>query len=94
MEANGAEVLVQSGAGAGASIGDEAYRAAGRRDRATAEEVWARAGMIAKVKEPQSEEFGFLRDDLVVFTYLHLAAYPKVADALCESGCTASPTRR
>jgi alanine dehydrogenase len=88
MEANGVEVLVQAGAGAGASISDGAYRAAGAEIVATAAEVWERAGMIAKVKEPQPEEFAFLRPDLVLFTYLHLAAYPKVADALCESGAT------
>ena len=55
---------------------------------ATAEEVWARAGLVCKVKEPQAEELAYLRDDLVLFTYLHLAAYPKVADALCDAGTT------
>ncbi|HET7718827.1 MAG TPA: alanine dehydrogenase, partial [Acidimicrobiales bacterium] len=89
MEASGAEVLVQAGAGTGASISDDAYRAAGAEIVDTAEEVWARAGMVAKVKEPQPEEFGYLRDDLVLFTYLHLAAYPAVADALCAAGTTA-----
>jgi alanine dehydrogenase len=88
MEAHGVEVLVQAGAGLGASIPDGAYEAAGAEIVATAEEVWSRAGMVAKVKEPQPEELAHLRDDLVLFTYLHLAAYPKVADALCESGCT------
>ena len=48
----------------------------------TAEEVWARSGLVCKVKEPQESEFGFLRPDLVLFTYLHLAAYPEVADQL------------
>jgi len=88
MESHGVEVLVQSGAGVGASITDDAYRAAGAEIVATAAEVWARAGMVAKVKEPQVEEFDHLRDDLVLFTYLHLAAYPKVADALCSAGTT------
>jgi alanine dehydrogenase len=88
MESHGVEVLVQSGAGLGASFADDAYRAAGAEVVATAEEVWERAGMVAKVKEPQSEELSLLRDDLVLFTYLHLAAYPKVADALCDSRCT------
>ncbi len=89
MEAHGVEVLVQAGAGAGASIPDEAYAAAGAEIVATAEEVWARAGMVCKVKEPQGEELTLLRDDLTLFTYLHLAAYPKVADALLEAGTTA-----
>jgi alanine dehydrogenase len=86
LEAHGVDVLVEAGAGLGASITDEAYRAAGAEVVATAEEVWARAGLVCKVKEPQAEESTYLRDDLVLFTYLHLAAYPKVADALCAAG--------
>ena len=86
MESHGVEVLVQSGAGLGASFADDAYRAAGAEVVATAEEVWERAGMVAKVKEPQSEELALLRDDLVLFTYLHLAAYPAVAEALLTAG--------
>ena len=89
MESHGVEVLVQAGAGAGrrASPTTPTARRA-PRSSPTADEVWARAGMVAKVKEPQSEEFALLRDDLVLFTYLHLAAYPKVADALCDAGTT------
>jgi alanine dehydrogenase len=88
MESHGVEVLVQAGAGEGASITDDAYRAAGAEIVATAEEVWARAGMVVKVKEPQTSEFVHLRPDLTLFTYLHLAAYPKVAQALCDAGTT------
>jgi alanine dehydrogenase len=88
LEAHGVEVLVQAGAGEGAAIPDSAYEAAGAEVVATAEEVWARAGLVCKVKEPKPSEFGFLRDDLVLFTYLHLAAYPAVADALCRAGTT------
>jgi alanine dehydrogenase len=88
MESHGVEVLVQAGAGVGASFADDAYRAAGAEVVATAEEVWERAGMVAKVKEPQPDELALLRHDLVLFTYLHLAAYPKVADALCATSCT------
>jgi alanine dehydrogenase len=54
----------------------------------SAEEAWA-AQLVVKVKEPQPEEFSHLRDDLVLFTYLHLAAYPEVAKALLASGTTA-----
>ena len=79
MEAHGVEVLVQSGAGEGASIPDEAYRAAGAEFVASAAEVWTRAGMVVKVKEPQASELEHLRPGLTLFTYLHLAAYPKVA---------------
>ena len=82
-------VLVQSGAGAGAAIGDDEYEAAGAEIVAGADEVWARAGLVCKVKEPQPREFGHLRDDLVLFTYLHLAAYPEVAKALLAAGTEA-----
>jgi len=88
MEAHDIEVLVQAGAGEGASIPDEAYKAAGAEIVASAAEVWARAGMVVKVKEPQASELEHLRPDLLLFTYLHLAAYPKVAQALCDAGTT------
>jgi alanine dehydrogenase len=81
-------VLVQSGAGLGAAITDEDYRGAGAEVVATVDEVWERAGLVCKVKEPQPEELARLRPDLVLFTYLHLAAYPKVAAGLVESGAT------
>jgi hypothetical protein len=59
------------------------------RSSPTAAEVWERAGLVCKVKEPQPEsEFAHLRADLVLFTYLHLAAYPEVADALLAAGTT------
>src|SRR3546814_12988893 len=51
--------------------------------------LWARAGLVGKVKEPQAGEVPYRRDDLTLFTYLHLAAYPAVADALCAAGTTA-----
>ena len=84
---HGMEVRVQAGAGHGAGIADDDYRLAGARvvDR---EEAWA-AHLVVKVKEPQPEEFAFLRPDLVLFTYLHLAAYPEVGRALLEAGTTA-----
>lgn len=89
MEAHGVQVLVQQGAGVGASIPDDAYRAAGAEIVATAEDTWGRADLVCKVKEPKRSEFGYLRDDLTLFTYLHLAAYPDVARALCDAGTTA-----
>ena len=84
----GAEVVVESGAGADSSIPDEEYRRAGATVAASAAEVWERAGLVCKVKEPQPAEFGHLRAGLVLFTYLHLAAYPEVATALVEGGVT------
>ena len=82
----GLEVRVQSGAGSGAGISDDAFAVAGARV-VTREEAWA-AHLVVKVKEPQPEEFAFLRDDMVLFTYLHLAAYAKVGEALLEAGTT------
>ena len=89
LESRGVEVLVQAGAGLGASISDDAYRGAGAEVIDAADEVWERAGLVIKVKEPQSSELPLLRPDLVLFTYLHLAAYPDLADALCAAGTTA-----
>lgn len=85
--AAGLEIVIEEGAGAGSSIGDDEYRAAGAVI-APVDEVWERADLICKVKEPQDEELSRLRPGLVLFTYLHLAAYPKVADALIERGVT------
>ncbi len=88
LDAHGVTVLVQAGAGTGASITDNAYKAAGAEIVATAAETWERAGLVCKVKEPQPSELEHLRADLTLFTYLHLAAYPTVATALCEAGTT------
>ena len=83
----GLEVRIEEGAGAGAGINDEAFVAAGAQVLRK-EKVWA-AHLIVKVKEPQKEEFKFLREDMVLFTYLHLAAYPKVGEALLNAQTTA-----
>lgn len=88
LESRGVNVLVQRGAGEGASIPDSAYAAAGAEIVADATETWARADLVCKVKEPQTSEFAHLRPDLTLFTYLHLAAYPEVARALCVAGTT------
>ena len=84
---HGHEVLVEEGAGAGSSIADDDYRAAGARVVADEAEAWS-AELVVKVKEPQAREFGLLRSDLVLFTYLHLAAYPEVAKPLLAAGTT------
>jgi alanine dehydrogenase len=84
----GVRVLVEAGAGDGASITDDDFVAAGATIVPTAADAWS-AEMVVKVKEPKQEEFGFLRDDLTLFTYLHLAAYPAVADALLAAKTTA-----
>lgn len=86
---HGHRVLVQSGAGAGIGLDDAAYRAAGAEIAAGAEEVFARAELIVKVKEPQLEEWRRLRPDQVLFTYLHLAADRPQTEGLMASGCVA-----
>jgi alanine dehydrogenase len=88
LESHGVAVLVQSGAGLGASISDDAYRAAGAEVVPDAADVWGGATLVCKVKEPQASEVGYLREDLVLFTYLHLAANPELAGALCDAGTT------
>ena len=87
--AHGHEVIVQSGAGAGIAADDAAYRAAGAGIVDTAEEVFATAQMIVKVKEPQPGEWVQLREDQILFTYLHLAPDPEQARGLQASGVTA-----
>jgi len=87
--ARGHEVLVESSAGAGIGASDDVYRAAGAQIAENAAEVFARAGMIIKVKEPQSCEWTQLREGQILFTYLHLAPDLEQTQGLLESGCTA-----
>jgi len=86
---NGHQVIVQSGAGEGIGLGDDLYRAAGAEVVATAAEIFERAEMVVKVKEPQPEECRMLREGQVLFTYLHLAPDPGQTRALLDSGCVA-----
>ena len=88
FERLGIDVFVETGAGEAASIPDAEFVAAGATIVKTAADAWSQE-MVVKVKEPKEEEFGFLRSDLTLFTYLHLSAYPKVAAALVASGTTA-----
>ncbi len=87
FERVGVEVFVETQAGAAASITDAEYSAAGATIVPTAADAWSQR-MVVKVKEPTEQEFGFLRPDLTLFTYLHLAAYPKVAKALLDNRTT------
>ena len=84
----GHRVIVERGAGDGAQFGDDLYSAAGADLEADAAAVWAAADVLCKVKEPQASEFPLLREDLLLFTYLHLAAYPQVAVALLDHRVT------
>lgn len=88
LERHGITVHVETGAGDGAAISDADYAAAGATIVPEAADAWAQP-MVVKVKEPTADEFGFLRADLTLFTYLHLAAYPEVAHALLAAGTTA-----
>ena len=88
LERAGVSVFVEAGAGEGSAITDAEYQAAGATIVPTAADAWAQQ-MVVKVKEPQASEFGFLRPDLTLFTYLHLAAYPEVAKALVAARTTA-----
>jgi len=84
----GHEVLVQAGAGEGSAIPDAEFKAAGAQLIPSAEQVWADADLLLKVKEPIPAEYGLLRDRQVLFTYLHLAASRACTDALLASGTT------
>ncbi|MCD0484624.1 alanine dehydrogenase [Streptacidiphilus sp. ASG 303] len=86
---NGHEVVIERDAGVGSSIPDAEYTAAGAAILDTADEVWASADMVLKVKEPIAEEYHRLRKGQILFTYLHLAASRPCTDALLESGTTA-----
>jgi alanine dehydrogenase len=85
----GHQVIVESKAGAGIGASEEQYRAAGAEIVESATEVFARADMIVKVKEPQPNEWGQLSANQIIFTYLHLAADKPQAHGLAHSGCTA-----
>ncbi|MGH9124412.1 MAG: alanine dehydrogenase [Acidimicrobiales bacterium] len=87
LAAHGHTVLVESGAGDGSSLPDADFARAGAQLVPRAEDAWT-AELVVKVKEPQPEEYQYLRSDLTLFTYLHLAAYPEVARALLTARTT------
>ncbi|MDB5985036.1 MAG: ald [Nevskia sp.] len=89
LKAHGHDVIVQTQAGAGIGIGDAQYEAVGAQIVGDAAEVFARAEMVIKVKEPQAVECQMLREGQVLFTYLHLAPDPEQTKALVKSGCVA-----
>ena len=85
---HGHSVTMQAGAGMGAGFTDDDYRAAGAQIADTAEEIFANAEMIVKVKEPQAIERRMLREGQILFTYLHLAPDPAQTEDLVRSGAT------
>lgn len=84
----GHQVVVETGAGAGSGFPDREYVRAGAEILSSHEEVFARAGMIVKVKEPLASEYGLLRPGQILFTYLHLAASKPLTEALAQSHAT------
>ncbi len=86
--ANGNQILVETGAGDGSFISDDDYRSAGAQIALRAEDVWA-AQLIVKVKEPLTQEYPYLKQDKILFTYLHLASNEALTKALLHSGITA-----
>ncbi|MCL1787039.1 MAG: alanine dehydrogenase [Defluviitaleaceae bacterium] len=86
---NGHEVYVQAGAGEGSSLTDEEYREAGATLLDTAQAVWATCDMIIKVKEPLAAEYPLIRENQIIYTYLHLAADKTLTEALLASKCKA-----
>lgn len=85
----GHEVYIETGAGIGSSIPDDFYAGAGATILPDAASTWAAGDLILKVKEPIASEYGYFREGLVLFTYLHLAADEPLTRALIESGVTA-----
>ena len=86
---HGHSVFVEHDAGAGSSLADADFAAAGAKVLAAADDVWGEAELVLKVKEPVPEEYHRLRADQVLFTYLHLAASAECTEALLKAGITA-----
>jgi alanine dehydrogenase len=84
----GHTVYVETNAGMGSAFTDAEYVKAGASIVSSADEAWNRANMVVKVKEPQPQEYGYLRSDLILFTYLHLAAAKELTFKMLESGVT------
>ncbi|MBX9626095.1 MAG: alanine dehydrogenase [Gemmataceae bacterium] len=89
MARAGHRVLVETGAGTGSGIGDDQYAAAGAEIVAATADVWRRADLIVKVKEPLPDEWPQMRPGQTVFTYFHFAADQKLTEAVIRSGVTA-----
>jgi alanine dehydrogenase len=89
LTTGGHQVLIETRAGVGSGISDQEYSLAGAEIVGSADEAWARADMVMKVKEPIASEYRHFREGLLLFTYLHLAAEPELTQALVNSGVTA-----
>jgi alanine dehydrogenase len=85
---HGHEVLIQAGAGEGSAIADSDYEAQGARTVSDAAALWDEADLVLKVKEPQASEVELVHPETTLFTFLHLAPLPDLAEGLCRSGAT------
>ena len=90
---NGHHVVIEKNAGVGSGLHDDIYTQLGCEIVDTAEEVWARSDMIVKVKEPLAPEYGLMRENQLLYTYLHLAAEPELTQALLIVMFLAWPTK-
>src|SRR4051794_6657248 len=85
LRETGHDVLVETHAGEGSTLSDEEYAEAGATILPFASDIWSKADLIVKVKEPQPSEYTFFRPELTLFTYLHLAPLPNLTDQLLRS---------
>src|SRR5690625_4411102 len=85
MKRNGHEVLIQKGAGVGSGFTDEMYVDAGATILNDVEELWQRAEMIMKVKEPMPKEYGYMREGQIIFTFFHFAASEELTKAVVKA---------
>jgi len=85
---SGHTVLIETNAGVGSALSDDAYKVVGAQIVATSDEIWKRSELVLKVKEPIAAEYPKMRAGQVLFTYLHLAASKECTDALIKSGIT------
>src|SRR5258706_6916799 len=84
LVARGHQVIIERGAGVGSGIPDSAYEAAGAKFADKATDVWARADMVVKVKEPIASEYGLMKEGQTIYTYFHLAADKPLSKALID----------
>ncbi|MFC4767594.1 alanine dehydrogenase [Effusibacillus consociatus] len=89
LKNSGHEVYIEASAGIGSGFADEEYKQKGAVILDSAAEVWSKAEMVMKVKEPLPQEYGYFREGLILFTYLHLAPEPELTEALVEKGVIA-----
>src|SRR5262249_36068888 len=84
LTSRGHTVLVQAGAGLGSGLSDDEFKKAGAQIVASRDEVWKRAEMIVKVKEPLPDEYPLMREGQILYTYLHLAAAPELGNEMLK----------